>query len=136
VTIQSNDGPLQIGPADFQRTDRGERWAIKCRALDGMQVVIAVLQQPDGSWGYGDPAEPAMLDPEFHNSAATYPLVADWMRAVLIPRLNAWLRAHFGSASEPAAEQTRFEQADKLIRGLWIAQDAEGYLVVNAGQPN
>lgn len=129
MTVQTSSGPIVVGPGDFQRTDRGITWAIKCRDIEGTQFATILVKQDNGSWAVG-----GMVDDGFDLTAKNYPTMIDWFKNVLLPRLNAWLAATFPAPTEgPTPEPvgaTLLEQADHLINNrLLIRVNADGTLV-------
>lgn len=125
MTVQAQEGPIYMGPNDFQRTDKGINWGIKCRDIAGFQIVMIVERQEDGSWSV-----PANLDDGFDINKDKYTDMLKYLREVILPRLNAWLKQRFGKSNEEIV-LTKFEQLDKMIQKITISTDADGYLVAS-----
>lgn len=127
MTIRTS-APITFTPgSDFFRTDRGITWGIKVTVTAAVAFATVFVRGADGTWS----AE-ANLDEMLDTRSGP---VGDWMRDVLLPKLNAWLRLKFpplGPDAPPPSPATFYEQADAAIQGLRIIAHADGTLTAEA----
>ena len=125
MSIQTGSGDLRIDPDDLQLTHRGKTVAVKIRVLD-VPYVIGCIKAPDGRWEGG----PFLDDETFVNSGITpetevakYGSAKEWVRVIVLPRLQAWLDALFPPSGTPL---TALELIAVEVAGLRLTPQADG----------
>jgi len=134
VSIQTGSGPIRIDPDDAQFTFRGKTLAIKIRAVSWASI-LGCIKQADGTWT----AAADLTDDLFGSDVfGEDDVVAHWLnkhggavgfvRAVVLPHLNAWLAGLF-----PAGEVTLtpLEQVQFALGGIKFSPQADGTLTAS-----
>lgn len=134
MSIQRTSFPLILDANDFQRTDRGIKWGIKCHEIPAFgQAVYVVFPGADGSTRQ-EPLDDAFDIHVFNDHGGD---VRRWFKERLIPKLNAWLAKTFPAIAtdtdwQPVIVPGPLEQAHALIGQLVITQAADGTLKASA----
>jgi hypothetical protein len=129
MSIQKSAFPLVLDANDFQRTDRGVKWGIKCHEVVGMgaQAVHLVWVPVGGSQTVetlDDSFDLRILRDYGGN-------VTRWLTEYLLPKLNAWLAKTFPPVADgfvPVFDGSDFEKAFTAIGQIKVIQAADGTL--------
>lgn len=125
MSIQTGSGDLRIDADDLQLTHRGKTIAVKVRVLDA-PYVVACVKRPDGKWD----SATLLCDETFVNSGITpetevakYGTAREWVRQIVLPRLQAWLDQLFPASDKaPSA----LEQIAAEVAGLRLKVQPNG----------
>lgn len=125
MSIQTGSGDLRIDPDDLQLTHRGKSVAVKVRLFE-VPYIIGCLKGSDGKW-----EAQAMLDDEtFVNTGVTPETeiarvgsAREWVRQIVLPRLQAWLDTIFKPSGTPL---TALELIAVEVAGLRLTPQADG----------
>jgi len=135
MSIQTGDGPIRIDPDDAQLTYRGKTIALNVRSLM-WPVILGCVKQSDGSWQVGAD----LTGDLFASDVAGQPdAVAYWVqhhgggmgfvRAVVLPRLNAWLAELFPKSDAPVLP---LEQINSALSAVRFLPQTDGTLIASA----
>lgn len=123
--IQTGTGNLVIDPDDLQLTHRGKTIAVKIRVLDA-PYIIGCIKGSNGSWQ----ANASLDDDTFVNSGVTpetevakYGSAREWVRQVVLPRLQGWLDALFPPTG---TTKTALEQIASEVMGIKLIINTDG----------
>lgn len=120
-----NSDQLRIDPDDLQITHRGKTIAVKVRVV-GVPYIMGCIKLPDGKWN----GAALLCDETFVNSGITpesevakYGSAREWVRQIVLPRLQAWLDQLF-----PAGDRapTALEQIAAEVAGLRLKVQPNG----------
>ena len=122
-------GQLTVGPDDFQFTFRGKSVAIKVRSDFG--VVVGCLLGPSGWAGAHelfmfDQGSVGTVTDELAKAGGAM----NWVRTILVPRINAWLAELFPPLAEQPADP--WQQLDAAIFRLRLQINDDGTAKVEA----
>lgn len=133
--IQGPGSVIVVDADDFQRTDRGVKWAIKFRDFGDYPVCYIVVQDPDGVWNYA-----ASIDNGFDTTILNYKSVSEWVTKVLLVKLNEWLAVMFPATANPTptppptptpTPANQFLEAWKASKGIKIVVNANNTLTAS-----
>lgn len=125
MAIQTGSGDLRIDPDDLQLTVRGKTIAVKVRVLD-VPYVLGCIKAPDGLWT----SQAFLCDETFINSGITpetevaeYGSAREWVRQIVLPRLQDWLNTLFKPSGTPLSA---LEQIAVEVAGLRLQVQPDG----------
>lgn len=128
--IQTGTGNLVIDPDDLQLTHRGKTIAVKIRVLDA-PYIIGCIKGSNGSWQ----ANASLDDDTFVNSGVTpetevakYGSAREWVRQIVLPRLQGWLDALFPPTG---TAKTALEQIASEVMGIKLIINTDGSITAS-----
>lgn len=128
MSIQTTGFPLVLDADDFQRTDWGIRWGIKCHRINGFGDAVYVTWWDKAGKQYQETLDDG-FDIHVYNYGGD---VTKWLKEYLLPRLNSWLAKTFTkttTAPAPAPAPTDpLEAARVAIGSIVITVNADGTL--------
>ena len=138
MAIQTGEGLIRIDPDDLQFTHRGRTIAVKIRSLM-WPVIVGCVKQSDGTWEVStDLTGDLFLD----DVVGQPDVVAYWVqkhggpmgfvRAVVLPKLNAWLLTLFPKSDAPIPTATPLEQIQGALQGIRFLPQPDGTLIASA----
>lgn len=125
MTVQTKDGPIVMDSKDKVFTTHGVTWGIKCRDSFGIQYVMVVEKDAEGTW---NPVHD--LDSGFDSRINDFPDVLDYFNKVIIPSLKVWLASRFKVGGSENQMLSKFQQLDVLIQGITVLSRDDGTVVV------
>jgi len=132
MAIQTTEGPIRIDPDDLQFTYRGKTIALKVR-VSVWPVLLGCVQQSDGTWVAeadltGDLFSsdvPGGGDPVAYHLAQKGGDPVRFIREVVLPKLNEWLRLLFRANGAPVPP---LEQITVALAGVRFVPQPDGTL--------
>ena len=121
MTVQYAGDVIVMGANDFISKTDGVTWGIKSRNIAGFQTIF-VVEFYGNAW-----QSVHTLESEFDVHFKNYDNIFEYIKAVIIPALNAWLAKKFGSNTS----LTPFEQVDAALLGIKITKTADGSYVAS-----
>lgn len=122
MTIQADGKDVVVLSTDFQRTDGGKTWAIKCVEIPGFGQAVYAMEKTATSWKIVNTLDDSFDMRIFRDYNGD---VVRWFKEYFIPKLNAWLATYITSGP------TEFEQADILINSHLQFNYVDGLLVAS-----
>lgn len=139
MTIQTTPGAIVVNADDLQLTHRGITIAVKIR-MTAWPTVMGVIKQADGSWKFAvdltddifasDPPNGGDMVGGWVTQLANGDMIT-FIRNIILPKLNAWLKAVFPPVAAPAPAPTAAFSNDldglqKALGGIKFTTAADG----------
>lgn len=129
MSIQYGGSEIRIDSNDLQLLHRNTLIAIKVRVIGETPYIIGCIRQPSGAW-----ESAALLDDEtFVNSGVTPETeiarvgsAKEWVRQVVLPRLQEWLNALFPAIGGGGGGPTALEQIAAEVAGIRLTVQSDG----------
>jgi hypothetical protein len=138
MTIQSTPGPIEIRPEDLQLSHRGIKVAFKIRVI-AWPVLMACVDE-GGGWKVDMLLEDWADDPNPVLRSVNGDTM-NWIKTVLIPKMNAWLAKIFppmantpsaptAPSTAPKTDEEALVQIDKALASLKFSVKADGTVAI------